>query len=268
MVPNKTLEVLYLPVDAIRPNPYQPRKTFDMENLEELAESIKVYGVLQPIMVRVVGNNSYELVAGERRLRASKLAGLKEVPAIVINVHDQDSAVLSLIENLQRENLNFIEEAQAYYNLINDHNLTQEQLAKILGKNQSTIANKLRILKLSKEIQEKLLENNLTERHARALLRLPDEELQKKVLETVIKKKLNVSQTEKLVQEMIDRITKNPKELSKNGKKIMKFYKDIRIFVNTIKQTVEAMKKSGLNAEYMQKEEEEYLEFVIRIPKK
>jgi len=268
MVSNKALEIVYLPIEAIRPNPYQPRKTFDIENLEELAESIKIYGVLQPITVRMVGNNSYELVAGERRLRASKLAGLKEVPAIVINAHDQDSAILSLIENLQRENLNFIEEAQAYYNLINDHHLTQEQLAKVLGKSQSTIANKLRILKLSKEIQEKLLENDLTERHARALLRLPDEELQKKVLEVIVKKKLNVSQTEKLVQEMIDKITKRPEVSQKNGKKMMKFYKDIRIFVNTIKQTVEAMKRSGVNAEYTQREEDEYLEFVIRIPKK
>ncbi|UZQ83009.1 ParB/RepB/Spo0J family partition protein [Thermoanaerobacter sp. RKWS2] len=181
MLSSKMQEISYLPIDSIRPSPYQPRKTFDIKNLQELSESIKVYGVLQPITVRMVGNNSYELVAGERRLKASKLAGLTEIPAIIVNAQDEDAAVLALIENLQREDLNFIEEAEGYYNLINDHHLTQEQLAKMLGKSQSTIANKLRILKLSKEIKEKLLENDLTERHARALLRLPDEELQKKL---------------------------------------------------------------------------------------
>lgn len=271
MVSSKTQEICYLPIDSIRPNPYQPRKNFDIKNLQELAESIKAYGVLQPITVRMVHNNFYELVAGERRLRASKLAGLAEIPAIIINAQDEDSAVLALIENLQRENLNFIEEAEeaeAYYNLINDHHLTQEQLARILGKSQSTIANKLRILKLSKEIKEQLLENDLTERHARALLRLPDEELQRKALEIIIKKKLNVSQTEKLIQSMIDKITKPPEQVKKDNKKMMKFYKDIRIFVNTVKQAVDLMKKSGVPAEYIENDKEEYIEFVIKISKK
>ncbi|ABY93664.1 nucleoid occlusion protein [Thermoanaerobacter brockii subsp. lactiethylicus] len=268
MVSSKTQEICYLPIDSIRPNPYQPRKNFDIKNLQELAESIKAYGVLQPITVRMVYNNFYELVAGERRLRASKLAGLAEIPAIIINAQDEDSAVLALIENLQRENLNFIEEAEAYYNLINDHHLTQEQLARILGKSQSTIANKLRILKLSKEIKEQLLENDLTERHARALLRLPDEELQKKALEIIIKKKLNVSQTEKLIQDMIDKITKQQEQVKKENKKMMKFYKDIRIFVNTVKQAVDLMKKSGVPAEYIENDKEEYIEFVIKISKK
>ncbi|AIS53589.1 nucleoid occlusion protein Noc [Thermoanaerobacter kivui] len=256
-----------MPIDAIRPNPYQPRKTFDIKNLQELSESIKMYGVLQPITVRVVNGNSYELVAGERRLRASKLAGLTEIPAIIVDAYDEDSAILALIENLQREDLNFIEEAEGYYNLINDHHLTQEKLAKMLGKSQSTIANKLRILKLSKEIKEKLIENDLTERHARALLRLPDEELQKKALDVIIKKKLNVSETEKLVQSMIDKITKQQEESKKDSKKMMKFYKDIRIFVNTIKQAVDLMRKSGVPAEYDKKESDDYIEFIIKIPK-
>ncbi|WP_042835464.1 nucleoid occlusion protein [Thermoanaerobacter ethanolicus] len=268
MLSSKMQEISYLPIDSIRPSPYQPRKTFDIKNLQELSESIKVYGVLQPITVRMVGNNSYELVAGERRLKASKLAGLTEIPAIIVNAQDEDAAVLALIENLQREDLNFIEEAEGYYNLINDHHLTQEQLAKMLGKSQSTIANKLRILKLSKEIKEKLLENDLTERHARALLRLPDEELQKKALEVIVKKKLNVSQTEKLIQDMIDKITKQQEETKKANKKMMKFYKDIRIFVNTVKQAVDLMKKSGVPAEYIENDMEEYVEFVIKISKK
>ncbi|HHW56269.1 MAG TPA: nucleoid occlusion protein [Clostridia bacterium] len=268
MLSSKIQEIFYLPIDSIRPNPYQPRKNFDIKNLQELAESIKAYGVLQPITVRMLNNNSYELVAGERRLKASKLAGLTEIPAIIVNAQEEDAAILALIENLQRENLNFIEEAEGYYNLINDHHLTQEQLAKMLGKSQSTIANKLRILKLSREIKEQLLENDLTERHARALLRLPDEELQKKALETIIKKKLNVSQTEKLVQGIIDKITKQQEEAKKvNKKTMMKFYKDMRIFVNTVKQAVDLMKKSGVPAEYVENESEEYLEFVIKIPK-
>lgn len=263
----KAQEVRYLPIDEIRPNPYQPRKIFDTNNLQELSESIRSYGVLQPISVRILNGNSYELVAGERRLRASKLAGLTEIPAIVIDVYDEDSAVLALLENLQRKDLNFIEEAEGYYNLINDHHMTQEKLAKMLGKSQSTIANKLRILKLNSQIKSKLIENDLTERHARALLRLPDEELQKKAVDAIIKRKMNVNEAEKLIQGMIDKITKVEEE-KKENKKMMRFYKDIRIFANTIKQAVDLMKKSGVPAEYMQKDNDEYMEFSIKIPKK
>lgn len=266
MVSVKAQEICYLPIDEIRPNPYQPRKIFDTDNLQELSESIRSYGVLQPISVRIVNGNSYELVAGERRLRASKMAGLTEIPAIIINAYDEDSAVLALIENLQRKDLNFIEEAEGYYNLINDHHMTQEKLAKMLGKSQSTIANKLRILKLDKEIKNKLIENDLTERHARALLRLPDEELQKKAIDTIIMKKMNVNETEKFIQGMIDKITKT-EEKKEDKKKMMRFYKDIRIFVNTIKQAVELMKKSGVKAEYTQNDNGDYIEFSIKIPK-
>lgn len=263
----KAQEVRYLPIDEIRPNPYQPRKIFDTNNLQELSESIRSYGVLQPISVRILNGNSYELVAGERRLRASKLAGLTEIPAIIIDVYDEDSAVLALLENLQRKDLNFIEEAEGYYNLINDHHMTQEKLAKMLGKSQSTIANKLRILKLNSQIKSKLIENDLTERHARALLRLPDEELQKKAVDAIIKRKMNVNEAEKLIQGMIDKITKVEEE-KKENKKMMRFYKDIRIFANTIKQAVDLMKKSGVPAEYMQKDNDGYMEFSIKIPKK
>ncbi|AEF18400.1 MULTISPECIES: nucleoid occlusion protein [Thermoanaerobacterium] len=267
MVSIKQQEIKYLPIDLIRPNPYQPRKIFDTANLQELCDSIKAYGVIQPISVRVVNGNSYELISGERRLRASKLAGLTTIPAIVFEAYDEDSAVIALIENLQRKDLNFLEEAEGYYNLINDHNLTQEKLAIMLGKSQSTIANKLRLLKLSDNIKAKLIEHNLTERHARALLRLPDEEMQNKVIDIIIKKKCNVKETEKIVQDMINKITME-EDKKQEKKKMMRFYKDIRIFVNTIKQAITIMKNSGVDAEYTELNEDDYIEFKIRIPKK
>lgn len=172
--------VNYIPVDLILPNVYQPRKHFDEESLEELAQSINVHGVIQPLSVRKLGENKYELVAGERRLKAAKKAGLTEVPAIIIDISDKESAAIALLENLQREDLNFLEEAEAYYNLIKDHSYTQEKLAEVIGKKQSTIANKIRLLKLDDEIRKILLDNDLTERHARALLKLPTVDLQKK----------------------------------------------------------------------------------------
>ena len=156
-------ELTAIPVDAIRANPYQPRKYFSDESLAELANSIKLNGLLQPITVRQTGTGKYELIAGERRLRASKLAGLSEIKAIVVsNAIDQDIAMIALIENLQRENLHFFEEAEGYQSLIREHGFTQEQLAARLSKNQSTIANKLRILRLSRVVKAKLLEVNLT----------------------------------------------------------------------------------------------------------
>ena len=174
----------------IRPNPYQPRKEFSKQALEELSQSIKEYGVLQPITVRRIGSDSYELVAGERRLRASKMVGMEYIPAIVIATHEKDSAILAMIENLQREDLHYLDEAVGYASLIQDHGFTQEELAKKIGKNQSTIANKIRLLRLPDNIKKLLIMNNLTERHARALLRLPDDELKLKALKQIIKKKI------------------------------------------------------------------------------
>jgi ParB family chromosome partitioning protein len=267
MVSIKSKEIRYLPIDDIKPNPYQPRKIFNSANLQELCESIKVYGVIQPISVRIVNGSSYELVAGERRLRASKLAGLKTIPAIIIDAYDEDSAVISLIENLQRKDLNFIEEAEAYHNLITDHNLTQEKLAYMIGKSQSTIANKMRILKLSDNIKNRLIENNLTERHARALLKLPDSELQEIAIENIINKKYNVKETEKFVKSLINKITAD-KDKKEEKKRIMRFYKDIRIYINTIKQAIELMNKAGVNAEYTVNNFDDYIEFNIKIQKK
>ena len=186
----KQKEINYVDIEKIRPNPYQPRKKFNKISLEELCESIKQYGVIQPINVRKISVNMYELVAGERRLRAATMAGLVKVPCIVINIDDNDSAVLALIENLQREDLSYMEEAEGYNNLLNEHGFTQEELAKKVGKSQSTIANKIRLLKLPPLVKKILADNNLTERHARSLLKLHDEQLQLKVLKKVCEKVL------------------------------------------------------------------------------
>ncbi len=260
----RNLTVLHIPVDEIRPNPYQPRKIFVQGNLDELSESVKTYGVLQPVSVRKIGSEGYELVAGERRLRAAKLAELSTIPAIVMDMTDQDSAVISLIENLQREDLNFLEESEGYYHLIEDHNFTQQDIAEKVGKNQSTIANKLRILKLSKAVKEKLLEYNLTERHARALLKLHDEELQLKVLKEVEIKDLTVKKTERLIQNILDELSK-PKE-EENRQKIKSAF-NFRIYLNTLKNAYQAIRQSGLNAEYQQLDKGDYIEVVVKIPK-
>jgi ParB family chromosome partitioning protein len=258
--------IIYIKIENIRPNPYQPRKQFNKASLAELCESIKQYGVIQPINVRKITSRRYELVAGERRLRAATMAGLSEIPAIIINVDDNDSAVMALIENLQREDLNYMDEAEGYYNLIKEHGLTQEELARKVGKSQSTVANKIRLLKLTPLVKKILADNNLTERHARALLKLHDEQLQLKVLRHVCEKGLNVKRTEELVERAIDRYTKKL-TMDRNEKRFTKAIKDIRIFVNTVRQAVDIMKKSGVNAKAVQIDRGEYVEFVVRIPK-
>ena len=258
--------ITYISIDCVRPNPYQPRKQFSKTSLEELCESIKQYGVIQPINVRKASNGNYELVAGERRLRAATMAGLKEIPSIVVNVNDNDSAVMALIENLQREDLNYMEEAEGYNNLINDHGFTQEELAQKIGKSQSTIANKIRLLRLSPMVKKILADNNLTERHARALLKLHDEQLQLKVLKHICEKGLNVKITEELVERAIEKFTRQEKEKVPE-RKFTKTIKDIRIFINTIRQAIDLMKKSGVNAKAAQLDRGEYVEFIIRIPK-
>lgn len=260
--------IAYVNIESIRPNPYQPRKQFNKGALEELCESIKQYGVLQPINVRRTQNNTYELVAGERRLRAATMAGLKEIPVIVVNIDDNDSAVIALIENLQREDLSYMEEAEGYSHLIHEHGFTQEDLAHKIGKSQSTIANKIRLLKLSPLVKKILADNNLTERHARALLKLHDEQLQLKVLKHVCEKGLNVKKTEELVERAIERYSRQNVERSHSERKCTKAIKDIRIFVNTIRQAIDLMKKSGVNAKAAQLDRGEYIEFIVRIPKK
>ncbi len=252
-------------VDKVIPNPYQPRRTFSQVGLEELSASIKAYGILQPISVRKIGEDRYELIAGERRLRAARLAELKTIPAIINNNYtDTDSAVLAIIENLQREDLNFVEEAEGYANLIEDHGFTQQELAERVGKNQSTIANKLRILRLGQDIKKRILENGLTERHARALLKLPDDELRGIVLDRIIKEELNVKKTEQLIKNMLESIGKE-KEI-KPSQKIRSFM-NYRIYINTLKQAYDAIKEKQGNAEFKQVDKGEYIEVTVKIPK-
>lgn len=261
----KDLTIQYIPVELVRPNPYQPRKIFNQIALEELATSILTHGLMQPITVRIIGN-SYELIAGERRLKASKIAGLTEIPAVIAEVTTKDSAVLALIENLQRENLNFLEESEAYQAIMQDYGYTQQELAQSLGKNQSTVANKLRILKLSPLIKKKLIEYNLTERHARALLRLPSEEYQLEVIEKVGKQELNVKKTEQLIEQILVSLTEVKVEEKKNNQRFKAFVRDIRLFTNTITQAVDMIQQSGIDAKYTMEQQEDGYEIKIKIP--
>ncbi len=250
-------EILYIPVDKIMPNPYQPRRFFDSSGLTELAKSILEHGVIQPISVRRLNDYSYELVSGERRLRASILAGFDYIPAIIVNINDEESAVIALIENIQRQNLNYLEEAEGFLNLMHDYSITQEELAVKLGKSQSTIANKIRILKLPKIIQKKLVENELTERHARALLRLENLEQQLEAVHKIVEDGLTVKRTEALVEQML----KPPKQVQK----MKRCLSDIRIFTNTIRQAVDSMNNSGMSTEYLVEELDSGCEIIIRI---
>lgn len=263
-------EIKYIPIDKIRPNPYQPRRTFNRRSLEELSQSIKSYGVIQPISVRQISNETYEIIAGERRLRASELANLEKIPALIVDYVDKESAIIALIENLQREDLNFIEEAEGYNNLINDHNLTQQELAEKIGKSQSTIANKLRLLKLPGDIQRALVEEGLTERHGRVLLKLPDDETRRLVLEKVINNSLNVSETEELVENILDSLRKKEEEEHEEenvARQKIKSLINVRIYLNTIKNAYKAIKEYGIHAEYKEADKVDHVEVVIKIPK-
>lgn len=261
----KDLKIENIAVDRVMPNPYQPRKAFSDAALQELANSILEHGLMQPITVRMIGD-SYELIAGERRLKATKLAGITTIPAVIVEVTTKDSAVLALIENLQRENLNFLEESQAYEAIMKDYGYTQQELANTLGKSQSTIANKLRILKLTPKVQDLLVENNLTERHARALLKLPSEEHQVAILEKVIKQELNVKRTEQLVEQMLVDITKEEMIKHKANQKVKTYIRDMRLVTNTITEAVNLIQKAGIDAKYTMKEHADSYEIRIKIP--
>ncbi|NLI60929.1 MAG: nucleoid occlusion protein [Clostridiales bacterium] len=254
-----------IPVMMIKPNPYQPRKNFSQKSLEELSHSITKIGLIQPISVRKTGINGYELIAGERRLRACKMAGIDLIPAIVISGDERDSAIMAMIENLQREDLHYLEEARGYLALIQDHGLTQEELAKNIGKSQSTIANKIRLLRLSDKIKEILIQNNLTERHARCLLRLPEEELRLKALNKIVEKEYNVKDSEMLIEKIIEKIHKNGK--AGDRRKITGGYRDIRIFINTIKNAVVMMKDYGITPLVKEVDTGETIEITVSIPK-
>ena len=254
-------QITQIDIDKVIPNIYQPRKYFNEQAIEELSQSIMEHGIIQPLTVRMRGE-IYELVAGERRLRAAKLANLKTVPCNIIDITDTESAEIALLENLQREDLNYIEEAEAYYNLINEHNFTQDEVAKRIGKKQSTIANKLRLLKLNKEVRELCLTNNLTERHARALLTVPDEKLQLKIVQKIISGGLNVKKTEELINKELLKLA--GKELKNKNKRNIRWVLPAKLYVNTIKQV---LNKFDIPAEYGCKEEEDFIEVTVKIPK-
>lgn len=249
-----------LPVMKIMPNPSQPRKIFHEDELRSLAQSISENGLLQPVIVRR-DNGVFYLIAGERRLRACKLAGLKEIPAIISDCEPEDSAVLALLENVQRRDLHMFEQANAIVNLLREWQITQEEAARRLGMSQSYLANKIRLLKLSSDEQAEIVKHKLSERHARALLRIDDIEQRQKILQTVIARGLNVAHTEELVAECLA-----PKEPVRKGRRTF-VAKDIRLFINTIDHAVDAMKTAGIQAQAERKETEEYIECVVRIPK-
>ena len=233
------VKVVKVPIDTIFPNPYQPRKNFDDAALEDLSASIAQYGVLQPLLVSPAEDGRYMLIAGERRLRASKMAKLAEVPVIISEYTSQQIAEIALIENLQREDLHYLEEAEGYEKLMNQFHITQEAMAARVGKKQSTIANKLRLLRLSAPVRKVLMDAELSERHARALLKLPDDEKRLEVLETIVAKNFSVRQTEEYINKLLD-------GKSEEKRKRMVIVNDVRIYLNSIKQVVDAVKTAGI----------------------
>lgn len=258
-------KLLNVPIDSVIPNPFQPRKTFSDESLQELSDSVKTYGVLQPLLVAQLDGGQYLLIAGERRLRAAKLAGLVNIPVLVGCFNSQEVAEVALIENLQREDLHFLEEAEGYELLLQEFSITQEQMAERVGKKQSTISNKLRLLKLSPAVRQILREQALTERHARALLTLEDEAAQQSVLQAVVENGLNVRQTEALIESLSEETA--PEEAAV-GRKRIKVIRDVRIFLNTIKKVVGDLKGTGVKVKVKQDVDGNDIVLTMRIPTK
>ncbi|WP_409296369.1 nucleoid occlusion protein [Peribacillus sp. SCS-26] len=255
-------EIQNIPIDDITPNRYQPRTVFDDDKISELAQTIRTHGIIQPIVVRKYGENKYEIIAGERRYRAMTKLGWDTVPVIVKDFNDKETASVALIENLQREELSPIEEAMAYARLLELHELTQEALAQRLGIGQSTVANKLRLLKLPEPVQEAVLNKQITERHARSLIPLKDPAMQAALVTEIIEKNLNVKQTEERIVKMLTPPDTKPKPRRKA------FSKDMRIAVNTIRQSLSMVTDNGINLDSAEEEFEEYYQFTIKIPKK
>lgn len=258
----KVGQVRLLETAAIASNPFQPRKCFEPEALKELAESIAANGLLQPVTVRKVGEE-YQLIAGERRLLACRMLQLEKIPALIESYDDEQSAIFALIENLQRKDLNFFEQAEGMRRLMIQCSLTQEQLAKQLGKSQPTVANKLRLLIFPADLRKKMLDHGLTERHARALLKLPDAYWDEAVA-YIVENKLNVGEAEQYLAKKIALLQTPPK------KKPTKLFvlRDFRIFMNTISEAVSTMKMAGIEIDTQKIEDEEYIQYTMRIPKK
>ncbi len=255
--------ILYLPVGQICPNPSQPRKIFDPEGLKELAASIMTYGILQPLTVRR-RCGGYELVAGERRLRAAKIAGLDEVPCILLTVDEEQSGMVALVENLQRRDLDYIEEAEGLARLMRLYGLNQEQAAARVGKSQSAVANKLRLLRHSPAVLAKLRENELSERHARALLKVPTEEERLEVLEVIVRQQLNVAKTEAYIEAYLEK--RRQQEPKRGLRKLI--VRDVRLFLNSVNHNLELIRGAGIDAQATQEETESEIVLTIRLPKR
>jgi len=255
--------VLNLPISKIHPNRFQPRTIFDDSKIEELARTIHTHGIIQPIVVRTMENGDYEIIAGERRYRAMKSLQWVEVPAIIREMSDKETASVALIENLQREELTAIEEAQAFQQLLELHELTQEALAQRLGKGQSTVANKLRLLKLPEQIKESILKREISERHARALVPLKNEELQLQLLEEIKEQDYNVRQLEQRIREILEPIEK----VKKPRVKRKSVSRDVRIALNTIRESLTLVNKTGIDVKAEEEEHDEYYQITVKIPK-
>ncbi len=250
----ETGRVVFLPARAIRPNPAQPRQVFKEEALSELADSIRQHGILQPLSVRRSGN-SYELIAGERRLRAAQIAGLTEIPCIIMNMDEQESTLAAMVENLQRQDLDFVEEAMGISRLMDLCNMSQEQAARHLGKSQSAIANKLRILRHSPQVLEALRQSGLTERHARALLKLSDEGEKMRAIAVIARQDMSVARTEQYIDEL------------RSGQLAHTRGVNIKAFLNHLSQSLQRIQASGISAISERRETESQIVVTITIPK-
>ena len=250
----ETGRVMFLPARAIRPNPAQPRKIFREDAMSELADSIRQHGILQPLSVRRIGSG-YELIAGERRLRAAQIAGLTEIPCIVMTMDDRESGLAAMVENLQRQDLDFVEEARGISRLMGEWNMSQEQAARMLGKSQSAIANKLRLLRHSDAVLTALRENGLTERHGRALLKLPEEEEKLAAIDEIVRQGMSVARAEKYILELLEGQKKSPQRIN------------VGAFLNSLNQSLARIQLSGISAVSERRETEDQIVLTITIPK-
>ena len=250
----ETGRVVFLPPRSIRPNPSQPRKVFREDALAELSDSIRQHGILQPLSVRRVGN-TYELIAGERRLRAAQMAGLNDIPCIIMNMTDKESGMAAMVENLQRQELDFIEEGRGIALLMESWSMSQEQAAKLLGKSQSAVANKLRILRHSPQVLSALREGNLTERHARALLKLPAEPQKMAAIESIVREGMSVARTERYIEQLLLKQADEPRAVN------------VGAFLSNLNQSLARIQRSGIGAISERRETEDEIVLTITIPK-
>lgn len=256
-------KVTEIPIVQIRPCRTQARKAFSHEKMRELAQSISSNGIIQPLAVRKISTIEYEIISGERRLRAAVICGRKKVPCIVMECDDRQAGILSLVENLQRCDLNFFEEAEGINKLMTDYGMSRQEISQKLGKKLTAVSNKLRILKLTEEEKEIIIKYDLTERHARALLRISDQIMRRIALSEIIEEGMNVTQSEKYIEEMLAEKSRQHRKKQKNRLVI----KNIKIFENTINRAVDTMRSSGIQAVAGQKETEDFIEYTVRIQK-